>query len=142
MLQALSSKQKTMETISGFQQFFMFMGPWKWPLILIALIVLILIGIKIYDLLIKKNASKQYLNAILFWGFIAALLGIVGQLSATWAILVELMDAADISAPMVWTGYLSTYTPVLFGFIILLAAAICWWGLRNVYYSLIDKTSS
>ena len=131
-----------METMSGFQKFFMFMGPWKWPLILIAVIILILIGIKIFDFLIKKEPNKKYLNAILFWGGIAALLGIIAKLSAMWAIYNELVDASDISAPMVWTGYLSTYTPVLFGFIILLAAAICWWGLRNVYYSLIDKTSS
>lgn len=120
-----------METMSGFQKFFMFMGPWKWPLLLLASIVLILIIIKTIDLLIKKNGNTRYLNAILFWGCITALIGIIGQMSALWMSITEIMKAPDISLLLVYTGFLSSFVTVLFGFIILLVSAICWWGLRN-----------
>lgn len=120
-----------METMSGFQKFFMFMGPWKWPLLLLASIVLILIIIKTIDLLIKKNGNTRYLNAILFWGCITALIGIIGQMSALWMSITEIMKAPDISLLLVYTGFLSSFVTVLFGFIVLLVAAICWWGLRN-----------
>lgn len=127
-----------MENLSGFQKFFMFMGPWKWILILITLIVLILIGIKTYDLLIRKKAKPQYLNAILFWGGISALLGMITQLSGLWMALNEIMIAPDISPQMVFIGYLSSFTPTLFGLAVFLVSAICWWGLRNIYFHLVD----
>lgn len=128
-----------METLNGFQKFFMFMGPWKWIMILMALIVLILIGKKIYDLLIKKNGNKQYLNAILFWGGVAAILGIIGQLSALWVSLNEIMAAPDISPQMVYAGYLSSFVTAMFGLIVLLVSAVCWWGLKNTNSLLTGK---
>ncbi len=128
-----------METLSGFQKFFFFMGPWKWILILVAFIVFILIGIKTYDLLIRKKANPQYLNAILFWGGISALLGIITQLSGLWMALNEIIVAPDISPQMVFVGYLSSFTPSLFGLIVFFVSAICWWGLKNVYHHTIDS---
>jgi len=117
----------------------MSMGPWKWPLLLIAIIILILIGIKVYDFLIRKEAKKQNLNAILFWGCVAAIVGIVGQFSAIWNLLDQIMDASDLSAPMIWMGFLSSFTSTQFGLIILLFSALCWWALKNVYDSLASR---
>ncbi|MCD4729937.1 MAG: hypothetical protein K8R74_05020 [Bacteroidales bacterium] len=86
---------------------------------------------KIYDLLIKKNANTQYLNAILFWGGTAAMLGFIGQLSTIWASLIAIMEVSDISPQIVYTGYLSSFVTPLFGLIIFLVSAVCWWGLKN-----------
>lgn len=129
----------TIETLDGFQRFFFFMGPFKWIMILIALIVLILIGIKTYDLLIQKKANPKYLNAILFWGGVSTILGMIGHLSALWVSLNEIISAPDISVPMILTGYLSSFTTIHFGLIVFLVSAICWWGLRNVYKHLADS---
>lgn len=120
-----------MENLNELQKFFFFMGPWKWIMIIIALIVFILIAIKIYDLLIKRNGNKHYLNAILFWGGITALLGVISQLSGFWIALNEILEAPDISPPMLLTGYLSSFATPLFGLIVLLASAIAWWVLKN-----------
>lgn len=119
------------ETLNGFQKFFFFMGPWKWIMIFVALIVLILIAIKIYDLLLKRNGNTRYLNAILFWGGVTALLGIISQLSGFWMVLNEIMKAPDISPPLLLTGYLSSFVTPLFGLVVFLVSAICWWVLRN-----------
>lgn len=120
-----------METLNGFQKFFMFMGPWKWIMIFMALIVIILIAKKVYDLLIKRNGNTRYLNAILFWGGITALLGIIGQLSGYWFVLNEIMEAPDISPPLLLTGYLSSFVTPLFGLVVFLISGICWWILKN-----------
>jgi len=130
-----------MENLNEFQKFFFFMGPWKWIMIFIALIVVILIGIKTYDLLIRKKANLQYLNAILFWGGVTAMLGIIAQLSGMWVSLNEILTAPDISAPMILTGYLSSFVPTLFGLIVFLVSAICWWSLKNVYKHLADSSN-
>lgn len=120
-----------METMSGFQKFFMFMGPWKWPLLLLAFIIFFLIVKKTIDLLIRRNGNTNYLNAILFWGGIAALLGIIGQLNAIWVSMNKIMLASDVSPIILHTGFLSTFSSAYFGFSVLLIAAICWWGLKN-----------
>lgn len=129
-----------METMTGFQKFFMFMGPWKWPLLLITVIILILIGIKIFEFAIRKKPIKKYINAILFWGGIAALVGLAGQFNAIWNLLNEMLEAADLSAPMIWMGFLSSFAATQFGLGILLISAICWWALRNIYFALADKS--
>lgn len=128
-----------METASKFQQFFMFMGPWKWPLIFLSFLVFILICIKVYDYFIAKQPTSRYLGAILFWGSISAITGIIGQVSGLWAALSAIMDAPDISPPIVLMGFLTSFVTTMFGFIIMAIAALCWWALKYKYSILSNK---
>jgi hypothetical protein len=128
-----------METMNGFQKFFMFMGPWKWLMVLMACVVFVLTIAKFYDLIIAKKPSPRYLNAILFWGGITAVISFIARYSAYWMMVNEIMDAPDISAQIVFSGYLSSFAPPYFGFIVFLASAIVWWGLRNVYHNMINR---
>lgn len=126
-----------METTSKFLQFFMFMGPWKWPLILLALIVFVLICFKFYEYFIARKPSSHYLDAILFWGSFSAIVGITGQVSGLWEALNMIIEAADVSPSMVLIGFLSSFVTTLFGLFILVFAAICWWGLKYKYSRLL-----
>lgn len=119
-----------METQSTLQQFFMFMGPWRWPLILLSLIVLVLILNGIYQYFIRKSVHKAALHNLIFWGGLTGLVGILAQISGIWQALNEIIKAPDISPAIVLIGFMSSFTTTLFGLIVLIIAALCWWGLK------------
>lgn len=123
-----------METPSVFNQFFMWLGPYKWPLIVIAAIVVFLIIRKAVDLFFRKGLDetqlKRGLNAILFWGSFGLAVGMFAQVAGIWAALKEIMAAADISPAIVLIGFYGSFMTTLFGLGILLVAALAWWLFR------------
>ncbi len=126
-----------MEHASFLNQFFMWFGPYKFPMLLLALIVVVLIIVKAVDLLFMRNLSesrkKRWLNSILFWGAIGLVFGMFAQTASLWVALQEIMHAKDLSPPIIIMGFLGSFAPTLFGLLILLVAAIAWWLLRVVY---------
>lgn len=119
-----------METQNAFQTFFLLMGPYKWPLILLTVIVFVQCLIKFYHFFVQKKPNPKGLNDILFWGGITAIVGIVGQLSGIWVALNEMMKAQDISPQIVMIGYFSSFVSTQYGLMVLLFSALIWWGLR------------
>jgi biopolymer transport protein ExbB/TolQ len=119
-----------METTNSLQQFFMFMGPWKWVMILLAIAVTGFIINALYQYLYRKSQKKGALNSILFWGSITLCVGLIAQITGIWQALTEIMKARDISPPMVLIGFMSTFTTTLFGLIVFIVSALCWWGLK------------
>ena len=126
-----------MEHASFLNQFFMWFGPYKFPMLLLALIVVVLIIVKAVDLLFMRSLSesrkKRWLNSILFWGAIGLVFGMFAQTASLWVALQEIMHAKDLSPPIIIMGFLGSFAPTLFGLLILLVAAIAWWLLRVVY---------
>ena len=126
-----------MEHASFLNQFFMWFGPYKFPMLLLALIVVVLIIVKAVDLLFMRSLSesrkKRWLNSILFWGAIGLVFGMFAQTASLWVALQEIMHAKDLSPPIIIMGFLGSFAPTLFGLLILLVAAIAWWLLRGVY---------
>jgi len=122
-----------METQSFIQQFFGMMGPWKWPMILLFFLVIILIIYKAYDILFNPKAKQKArgLNAILFWGSISLAAGILCQLSGMWEVFRILEQAPDISPTMVLGGFLGSFSSIIFGLITLIIAALGWFGLKS-----------
>ena len=97
-----------MEAPSYFSQFFMWMGPYKWPMILVSSLVVILILKKAVELIIpalSRERKASGVNAILFWGAISMAFGIYVQTVSLWMALKDIMAAADI--------FKSTLTPRL-----------------------------
>ncbi|MEZ5197455.1 MAG: hypothetical protein R2764_13985 [Bacteroidales bacterium] len=121
-----------METPNAFQQIFLLMGPWMWPLILLSLIVLFMILKRVYNLFILKQAKKDGVNSILFWGSVTFAAGLLAQISGIWMAFDEIMKAADISPMFVLIGFLSSFATTLFGLTIMIIAAFSWWGLRYI----------
>ncbi len=120
----------------SFGQFFFHMGPYRWPMILLFLLVVILILKKVIDIyIVKESTNKQLkwgLNGILFWGSLAFALGLFGQVNALWLALQEIMVASDISPSIVLIGYYLSFVTTIFGLFTVIIAALGWWILRGL----------
>ncbi len=122
-----------MEAPSFFTQFFMWMGPFKWFMILLSVLVLVLIIKKVIELLMPAVSQKQKesgVNAILFWGFMALGVGLFSQTVSLWMALKEIIAAADISPAIVLIGFYGSFCATLYGLFTLLIAALAWWLFR------------
>ena len=130
-----------METPNYLSQFFMWMGPYKWIMILMSCLVLVLVIKKIVELLIPGISHKRKvkgINAILFWGFMSLALGIFSQTVSLWRALNEIVAAADISPVIVIMGFYGSFCSTLFGIITLIFAALaplyhhlCWVSIKD-----------
>ncbi len=132
-----------MEPASSFNLFFMWMGPFKIPLVLLSLLVLGMIAKKKIDLFFRKGLTPEKLNwglsSILFWGAFTFLFGIFAQTIGIWQTLQGVMLADDISPPILIIGLLGTFSPTIYGLCTLLVAALNWWILRERYKYLVNK---
>jgi len=122
-----------MKTPVIFPEFFMWLGPYKWPMVLLSALVLILVIKKAVEmfmpgLTVKRKASG--VNAILFWGAMSMALGIYVQTASLWVALQEIIKAADISPAMVIIGFYGSFTSTIMGTLTLMFAALAWWGFR------------
>ena len=132
-----------MEPTSSFSLFFMWMGPFEIPMVLLSLIVIGMIGKKKIDLFFRKGLSAEKLqwglNSILFWGIFTFIFGLLAQTIGIWQALQGLMLASDISPPILIMGLLGTFSPVIYGLCTLLVAMLNWWILRERYKFLINE---
>lgn len=132
-----------MEPTSLFSLFFMWMGPFKIPMVILSLVVLAVIAKKKIDLFFRKGLSPKKLHwglsSILFWGIFTFLFGLFAQTIGILQTLQELMLVSDISPPILIMGLLGTFSPVIYGLCTLLVAMLNWWILRERYKFLINK---
>jgi hypothetical protein len=122
-----------METPSFFSQFFMWMGPYKWPMILLSALVVILIAKKAIELFIPSLPLKRKvsgINAILFWGALSLAFGIFVQTVSLWVALQDIIQAADISPTIVLVGFYGSFCSTIMGALTLVVAALAWWFFR------------
>ena len=122
-----------METPGFLSQFFMWMGPYKWPMILLSALVVILIVKKAIELLIPSLSAQRKaagIHAILFWGALSFAFGIYVQTAGLWIALQEIMAAADISPAMVLIGFYGSFSSTILGALTLIVAALAWWFFR------------
>lgn len=122
-----------METPNYFSQFFMWLGPYKWPMLLLSVLVILLVVKKAIELMIPGLTYRQKasgINAILFWGSISMALGIFSQTVSLWAALREIMAADDISPVIVLIGYYGSFISTLLGTATLIFSALAWWLFR------------
>lgn len=135
-----------MENAGFFEQFFMWLGPYKYPMVIVGIIVVGLIIYKAIELFFIKDLDearrKRWLNSILFWGSLGLILGIFAQTAGLWIALQQIMKAADISPAMVLIGFYGSFTSTMFGLLILLVSALGWWFLRARARSLVSADIS
>mgnify|MGYP006987947642 CR=1 FL=1 len=127
-----------MEPTSAFNMFFMWMGPFRIPMVLLSLIVLGMIFKKKFDLFLRKGLTegkyKWGISSILFWGIFTFVFGLFAQTISIWQVLQEIMTAPDLSPPILITGLLGTFSPTIYGLCTLLVALLNWWILRERYH--------
>jgi hypothetical protein len=122
-----------MEAPNYFFEFFMWMGPFKWPMIIVALLTLVLIVKKAIELSIPSLSNERKaagVNAILYWGVFNMAFGFFGQTVSLWAALREIIAASDISPAIVLIGFYGSFVSTLFGTGNLIIAALAWWLFR------------
>ena len=116
------------------------MGPFAWPLMIIAMANVVLIVWRASQLTgpsPKLGPSVEAgINAILFWGVVALLLGYLGQYSGMYRSLIVISQAGVINPALVALGIAESITTTIFGLMILVVSSIAWFFLRGRYRKL------
>jgi CubicO group peptidase (beta-lactamase class C family) len=111
-------------------------GPWALPLatLTVVLAVLIVRGI-VRTMTDRKGDPAQAAglgSAILFWGFVAAALGFLGQCAALYKITSIVVSAPALSPELLAEGFGGSFVPTLWGVGLLLVAGLAWLALFGV----------
>jgi len=106
------------------------MGPFKIPMILISLIVLILI---IYSVILKFQKPEsdgqklqKSLNALIVIGSFNFALGMVGQITGIWEAIDAIKKAGDINPEIVMNGILVSFGTTIYGLVTFMVATLAW----------------
>ena len=80
-----------------------------------------------------KPALRNRINAILFWGAVGGVLGLLGQANGIYLALRAISRAPEISPPIVMEGFAISFLTTIMGFVLLLGSALAWMGLRSLH---------
>lgn len=115
--------------------FFREMGFYAWPLTLIAVAV---VGLSVRAAFRLRQAgpeevapTEHTVNAVLFWGCVAAIVGVLGQFHGIYQALKVISMAEAVSPAVIWGGLAVSFSSTLAGLTILLFAALLWSVLRS-----------
>jgi uncharacterized membrane protein len=118
-------------------QFFIDGGIMMWFLLIIAILILALSVRKVIQLYGKQDLPKAVLesgiNAIIFWGAIAAIFGFFAHYLGIYYAMLAIFQANDISPAIVALGYSISLITILTGLTIFMISAIIWFVLRWRY---------
>lgn len=113
---------------------FMEGGQFMWILLLLALVNIVLAVRKGIVLFSNTDYDVERvgegINAILFWGIIAAVIGFYAHFTGIYFAMQEIMAANDISPALVAEGYSISLITILFGLLIFIFSAIIWFFLK------------
>ena len=120
--------------ISGGMQFMV-------PITLLAILSIILIIKKAYDLFVKKDAPtdslKAGLHVILFTGSLCFAWGILGQTMGIYQMLQYISGSTQEVKPHIIAGGLQiSMIPTVYGLIIFMVSSLCWFVLLSRYKQL------
>jgi biopolymer transport protein ExbB len=115
-------------------------GPYMWLLLALTMVIAVLVIRKAIDLFVRSGLERDRLerglNAILFWGCISAVLGVLGQFHGYYISLKIVASAPTISPRMLAEGMAVATITTMFGMVQLFFAALAWFGLTYRYRSL------
>jgi biopolymer transport protein ExbB/TolQ len=118
-------------------------GLYMFPLLILAVVILVLTVKKALDLFVREGLERDELErglgAILFWGCVAAVLGILGQLQGQYISLRVISQAGVISPNLVAEGLAVSLITTLFGLIQLAFAGIAWFTLSTRLQRVISR---
>ena len=115
------------------KRFLMEAGPLIWPVLLLLLVI---VGLTIRNALalIGRKGSmalrRRSIDAILFWGSVAALIGLLGQWIGVMRIITALVEHGVVSPDMVVYGLSESLLTPVAGMFVLVGSAFLWFILR------------
>lgn len=109
-------------------------GVMMWPILLglVAVVVVAARGAMSMTSDPHGGDARSAADAVLFWGFFSALLGLLGTLIGITQAAGAIGAAGGASPALIWVGIGVTLTTSLFGLVVLLLALVAWYGLRTV----------
>ena len=111
-------------------------GFFMYPLLLIAVVVVALGGWAATRLPRADGPDpvlETGIDATLFWGGWAVLLGLLGTLGGLYQAAGAIERAGAVGPALIWGGIKVALTTTLFGLAIFIIAALVWFGLRSWY---------
>lgn len=109
------------------------MGPFGYLMIIISVVIGVLAIKKAVDLFGGKERAaadlERGLHAILFWGVVEAVLGVLGQISGIYKALNAIYRATEINPRIIYMGFAESFTTTLYGLWVLLLSAVIWFTL-------------
>ena len=117
-------------------EFFRSGGFVMWPITLCALLVISLAARCAVSLMragVEPPSERlARMDAVLFWGVAAAVLGLIGTLAGVAQMAAAIERFGAVQASTLWSGIKVTLTTSIFGFGILLIALLLWMALRTL----------
>jgi hypothetical protein len=117
-------------------QFFSEMGFFQYPLFITALFLALQIIRATLDLNSgeRRDSPRAGMarHAILVWGLLSALLGILGTVVGIGLAARAIEVAESVSPGIVWGGLRIALTPTVFGLVLLTIAAVAWLLLQTL----------
>lgn len=109
-------------------------GVLMWPMLLVALGIAWL-ALRTAIRLARGNADPEAvqrgLHAVLFWGFMSVLLGIIGTVGGLVVMTQAIALAGTVEPRLIWGGVGVSLVTLIFGLLIFLFATISWFALRQ-----------
>lgn len=107
-----------------------------WPLLAIALGVLVLAGRAAHALFVRAVPSERvegWLAGLLFWGTMAVVLGAIGTFGGISQAAAAISAAGGASAALVWGAIRVALITLIFGLVTFFVAGLLWFALRQRY---------
>jgi biopolymer transport protein ExbB/TolQ len=105
-------------------------GPFGVPLLIITIanfVIAVRCAVKIAREGTERDpAISNGLNAVLFWGALGAVLGLLGQYTGIYNALGAIIRASEISPRVVATGFRESFTTTLWGLNLLVWSSVAW----------------
>jgi hypothetical protein len=126
-------------------RFVMAMGPFGPILLIISVVILALTLVKTAQVLggqaTDRARLERGLDAILFWGVISFVVGLLGQFSAFYKVFNIVLHAEKINPVLVFAGMAESLTSNIAGMAILLLSSLAWFTLRSILVFRRPRTS-
>jgi biopolymer transport protein ExbB/TolQ len=109
-------------------------GVMMWPLLLIGVGVLVLTARVVWllrDGEPRRAEAEPSLQAILFWGGMSVVLGLIGTVIGLIQISQAIAFAGSVNATLVWGGVGVSLVTLIFGMLIFTVSALSWFVLRQ-----------
>jgi CubicO group peptidase (beta-lactamase class C family) len=105
-------------------------GPWAVPLVILTVVV----GGLIVRALLRAGTPEAAgaRSTILFWGFVSAVLGFLGQCAALYRITSVVVTAPELSPEVLAEGFAGSFIPTLWGGGLLLLSGLAWLALPGL----------
>lgn len=109
--------------------FFAEMGVMRWPLLLAMLFMFVQIARAAWQISGGKGGDAMTLHAVLVWGALCALLGVLGTVVGMSIAAGAIEAAPTSSSALVWGGMRVALTTTVFGLLLLTLAVLAWLAL-------------